>query len=332
MTFQNQIIIYQNDDWRVNIQTIFKDENFWLTQEQIAMLYWKSKSTINEHIKNIYKEWELLESKTLNKFGISEFQQKALFYYNLDMILAVWYRVKSKNWILFRNWATHKLKEYIIKGFVMDDERLKNPDWRPDYFDELLERIRDIRASEKRFYQKVKDLFKLSSDYDNTDKSTQLFFAETQNKILFAITWKTASEIIMDRAKPGDKNMWLTSWKWNVVRKQDIYIAKNYLTEDEIDNLNRFVMVFLETAELRAKNKQDITIEFWRENVDKIIELNDKIVLDNNWTVSNIEMREFVDKIYEQFDDKRKVEEARQEDLIELKEIEDLEKKLKQKE
>jgi hypothetical protein len=169
----------------------------------------------------------------------------------------------------------------MIKGFVMDDERLKSPDGRPDYFDELLDRIRDIRSSEKRFYQKVRDLFSLSSDYDADDKATQMFFAETQNKILYAITGLTAAEIVMHRADPNNANMALTSWKGSVVRKQDIYTAKNYLTADEIDSLNRFVMVFLETAELRAKGRQDITVSFWRGNIDKIIDLNDKKLLNH---------------------------------------------------
>ena len=162
----------------------------------------------------------------------------------------------------------------MIKGFVMDDERLKNPDGRPDYFDELLERIREIRASEKRFYQKIRDLFALSSDYDKTDKATQMFFAETQNKLLYAVTNKTAAEIIINRADVNQPNMALTSWKGGVVRKQDIFIAKNYLNEDEIDTLNRLVVIFLETAELRAKNRHDLTMKFWKENVDKILEFN----------------------------------------------------------
>ena len=174
----------------------------------------------------------------------------------------------------------------------MDDERLKNPDGRPDYFDELLARIRDVRASEKRFYQKVRDLFALSSDYDGSDKSTQMFYAETQNKILFAITGKTAAEIVVSRANASEPNMALTSWKGKVVRKQDIYIAKNYLAEDEIDRLNRFVTVFLETAELRAKYRQDITMAFWKENIDKIILLNDKPILQTKGMVSHPQMEE----------------------------------------
>lgn len=211
----------------------------------------------------------------------------------------------------------------------MDDERLKNPDGRPDYFDELLDRIRDIRASEKRFYQKIRDLFTLSSDYNADDKATQMFFAETQNKILYAITGLTAAEIIVRRADPSKENMALTSWKGSIVRKQDIYTAKNYLTEDEIDSLNRFVMVFLETAELRAKGRQDVTILFWRENIDKIIQLNDKKLLDHTGKVSHKEMEKQVEKIYEKFNDKRKEQEAQLADYEDMKELENLEKRLK---
>ena len=244
------------------------------------------------------------------------------------MILAIGFRVRSKRGIQFRQWANQHLKEFMVKGFVMDDERLKNPDGRPDYFDELLERIRDIRASEKRFYQKVRDLFMLSSDYDATDKATQMFYAQTQNKILYAITGQTASEIVVSRADASKSNMALTSWEGTIVRKGDIYIAKNYLTEDEIDTLNRFVMVFLESAELRAKNRQDITMDFWRENIDKIIAFNDKELLKGNGSISNEQMKKLVGKVYEEFDAKRKRFEAQQADLYDLKELETIEKEL----
>ena len=213
----------------------------------------------------------------------------------------------------------------------MDDERLKNPNGRTDYFDELLERIRDIRASEKRFYQKVRDLFALSSDYDATDKATQMFFADTQNKLLYAITGKTAAEIIVSRASADTPNMSLTSWKGSVVRKQDIYIAKNYLTADEIDTLNRFVVVFLETAELRAKNRQDITMNFWKINVDRIIEFNDKEVLTHKGKVTHLQMEEKVEAIYEVFHKQRKQLEANKADEQDLEELKHLENKIKNK-
>jgi len=213
----------------------------------------------------------------------------------------------------------------------MDDERLKNPDGRPDYFDELLERIRDIRASEKRFYQKLRDLFALSSDYDKTDKATQMFFAETQNKLHYAVTGKTAAEIIVERANANQPNMNLTSWKGSVVRKQDIYIAKNYLTEDEIDTLNRLVVIFLESAELRAKNRMDIKMDFWRDNVDKIIEFQDKKILQNAGSISKIDMEKQVSEIYLEFDKRRKEFDALEADRNDMEELKQIENEIKKK-
>jgi hypothetical protein len=219
----------------------------------------------------------------------------------------------------------------MFKGFVMDDERLKNPDGKPDYFDELIERIRDIRASEKRFYQKVRELFALSRDYDASDKETNLFYAETQNKLLFAITGQTVAEIITSRADATSQNMALTSFKGSRVRKQDIYTSKNYLSEDELDSLNRFVVVFLETAELRAKNRQDITMDFWRENIDRIIEFNDKKLLKGHGSVSKNQMEEMVEKVYEAFDEKRKKYEAIEADNQDLEELQQIEAKVKRR-
>jgi hypothetical protein len=250
-------------------------------------------------------------------------------FYALEMILAIGYRVRSKRGVQFRIWATNNLKEYMIKGFVVDDNRLKNPNGRLDYFDELLEQIRDIRASEKRFYQKIKDLFALSSDYDKTDKSTQMFFAEVQNKLLYAITKQTAAELIVNRADENKPNMALTNWQGSIVRKQDIYIAKNYLSKDEIDTLNRLVVIFLETAELRAKDNQDITITFWRESVDKLLEFNNKEVLQNQGKITKKQMEEHIKKIYNNFDSKRKIRQAQMEDAKELAELQALEKTIK---
>ncbi|MCD6173015.1 MAG: virulence RhuM family protein, partial [Sulfurimonas sp.] len=224
----------------------------------------------------------------------------------------------------FRIWANTNLSEYMVKGFVMDDERLKNPDGRADYFDEFLERIRDIRASEKRFYQKVRELFTLSSDYDKTDKNTQMFFAQTQNKLIYAVTDKTATELILSRANKDEPNMALTSFKGSIVRKQDITIAKNYLNEDEIDTLNRLVVIFLETAELRVKNKQDITMDFWKANVDKMLDFNDKKILQGNGTISHAVMQKKIKEIYAEFDSKRKLEDAKETDLKELEDVKKL--------
>ncbi len=328
---ESKIIIYNTVDGRASVTLLAKDGTVWINQNQLAELFDTSKQNISLHIINILKEGELEKNSVVKEYltTASDGKKYQVTFYSLDMILAIGFRVRSKRGTQFRIWANRNLKEYMVKGFVMDDERLKNPDGRPDYFDELLQRIRDIRASEKRFYQKLRDLFALSSNYDKTDKATQMFFAETQNKLLYAVTGKTAAEIIISRADADKPNMALTSWKSSIVRKQDIYIAKNYLTEDEIDILNRLVVIFLETAELRAKNRQDITTDFWRENVDKILELNDKTILKHKGKITNKQMEELVDKIYDEFDTRRKKYEAELEDKREIEEIEYLEKQLK---
>jgi len=289
---EQNIIIYNTADGKAKVALYAKDGNIWMNQSQLAELFSTSKQNIGQHISNILKEGELEQNSVVKNYFTTAEDGKEynVTFYSLDMILAIGFRVRSMRGTQFRIWANKNLKDYMVKGFVMDDERLKNPDGRPDYFDELLERIRDIRASEKRFYQKVRDLFALSSNYDQTDKATQMFFAETQNKLHFAVTGKTAAEIIVERADASQPNMNLTSWKGSIVRKQDIFIAKNYLTEDEIDTLNRLVVVFLESAELRAKNRMDITMDFWRENVDKILEFQDKKILTNAGAISKTDM------------------------------------------
>ena len=304
----SNIIIYNTQDGKISVSLLAKDGMVWMSQMQIAELFATTKQNISLHIQNIFEDEELDKNAVVKEYltTANDGKNYSVTHYSLEMILAIGFRVRSKRGTQFRQWANKNLKEYMIKGFVIDDERLKNPDGKPDYFDELLERIRDIRASEKRFYQKVRELFTLSSDYDASDKSTQLFFAQTQNKLLFAITGQTAAEIIINRADDNKPNMALTSFKGSKVRKEDIYIAKNYLTSDELDSLNRFVIVFLETAELRAKNKEDITMDFWRENIDKIIEFNDKEVLKNNGTISYEQMKEMVEKVYKTFDNKEK--------------------------
>jgi len=333
MKEEQNIIIYNTQDGKAAVSLYAKDGSVWMNQNQLAELFDTTKQNISLHVINILEEEELTANSVVKDYltTASDSKKYKVTFYSLDMILAIGFRVRSKRGTQFRQWANRNLKEYMIKGFAMDDERLKNPDGRPDYFDELLARIRDIRTSEKRFYQKVRDLFSLSSDYDSSDKTTHLFFAEAQNKILFAITGKTAAEIVTSRANPNEPNMALTSWKGTVVRKQDIFIAKNYLSEDEIDSLNRFVMVFLETAELRAKNRQDITMDFWRDNVDKIIALNDKILLDHKGSISNAQMEKMVEKLYQKFDAKRKIEEAKAADEQDLKELKALEDKIKSK-
>ena len=331
MNKEQNIIIYNTSDGKTSVSLFAKDGNIWMNQNQLAELFDTSKPNISMHISNILKEGEIDIDSVVKDYltTASDGKKYKVTFYSLAMILAIGFRVRSKRGTQFRQWANRNLKEYMIKGFVMDDERLKNPDGRPDYFDELLARIRDIRASEKRFYQKVRELFSLSSDYDSTDKATQMFFAETQNKILYAITGKTAAEIVVDRADENQSNMSLTSWKGAIVRKQDIYIAKNYLTEDEIDSLNRFVVVFLETAELRAKNRQDITIKFWQENINRIIELNDKELLTHKGSISKVQMEKQVNDVYEKFDAKRKITEAQLADKQDFEELKQLEEKIK---
>ncbi len=320
-----EIIIYNTDDGKASVALHAKDGDVWMNQNQLAELFDTSKQNIGQHIKNILEDRELeADSVVKNYFTTaSDGKNYEVTFYSLAMILAIGFRVRSKRGTQFRIWANQNLREYMVKGFVMDDERLKNPDGRPDYFDELLERIREIRASEKRFYQKVRDLLALSSDYDHTDKATQMFFAETQNKLLYAVTNKTAAEIVMSRANSEAPNMGLTSWKGNKVRKQDIIIAKNYLTKDELDTLNRLTVIFLETAELRVKERKDIHLKFWRENVDRILQLNDKSILQNSGSISNTQMEEKVRKIYDEFDLKRKQFEAKKADLEDLKALEE---------
>ncbi len=332
ITEQSQeMIIYNTVDGKAKVALFAKDGNVWMNQSQIAELFDTSKQNIGQHISNIFSENELQEHSVVKNFftTASDGKEYNVAFYSLEMILAIGFRVRSKRGTQFRVWANQNLKEYMIKGFVMDDERLKNPNGRPDYFDELLERIREIRASEKRFYQKVRDLFSLSSDYDKSDKATQMFFAETQNKLLFAVTGKTAAELIISRADANQPNMALTSWEGNIVRKHDIYIAKNYLNQDEIDTLNRLVVIFLESAELRVKSRKDITMNFWRDNVDKILEFNEKPVLSSPGLISHQMMEEKVRLIYDEFDKNRKTQEANQADEEDLKELEVLEKELK---
>lgn len=330
---KQSIIIYNTVDGKASVSLYAKDGNVWMNQNQLAEFFDTSKQNIGQHIGSILEDNELDEDSVVKNYftTATDGKQYNVTFYSLDMILAIGFRVRSKRGTQFRIWANKNLKEYMIKGFIMDSERLKNPDGRPDYFDELLERIRDIRASEKRFYQKVRDLFALSSDYDATDKATQMFFAETQNKLLFAVTGKTAAEIVLSRADAKKPNMNLSSWKGSVVRKQDIYVSKNYLTNDEIDTLNRLVVIFLESAELRAKSRMDIKMNFWRENVDKILEFQDKKVLKNAGLISNAEMEAKVIEIYEKFDKRRKEFDALQADQTDIEELNQLAEKIKTK-
>ncbi len=332
---QQNIIIYNTPDGKSSVSLYAQDGNVWLTQDQLAELFGTSKQNVGQHIKNIFEDKELDENSVVKNYFTTAQDGKNydILHYALPMILAIGFRVRGKRGTQFRQWANRHLHEYMVKGFVMDDERLKNPDGRPNYFDEMLARIRDIRASEKRFYQKVRDLFALSNDYDSSDKATQMFFAETQNKLLFAVTEQVATEIILSRADAGKENMGLTNWKGSIVRKQDIYTAKNYLIEDEVDTLNRLVMIFLETAELRAKRRVDTTMDFWRGNIDQIIESNTFPLLQGRGSIRHTEMKSQVSAEYEQFDARRKAHDAQLADQQDQAEIEQeliqLERKIK---
>lgn len=312
----NQIIIYNTEDGKTKVSLYAQDGTVWLNQNQLAELFATSVPNINMHINNILKDKELDKNSVIQYFLITAADGKNynVAFYRLEMILAIGFRVRSKRGTQFRQWANTQLAELMKKGFVMDDERLKNPDGRPDYFDELLERVRDIRASEKRFYQKVRELFALSSDYDGSDKATQMFFAETQNKLIYAVTQQTAAELVVSRADANAPNMALTSWQGSKVRKQDIFTAKNYLSADEIDSLNRLVVIFLESAELRVKNRQDLTLDYWRNNVDALLTFNDKPLLKTAGKITHKQMEEKVRSIYDEFSQKRKQAEALQAD------------------
>ena len=330
---QHDIIIYSSPDGKTNVSLMTRDGNVWLNQSQISDLFGTSVPNICYHIANILKDKELDASSVIKDYLIiaSDGKKYNVICYSLEMILAIGYRVRTIRGVQFRQWATRHLSEYLIKGFTMDDERLKNPDGRPDYFDELLQRIRDIRSSEKRFYQKLRDLFKLSSDYETKEKATQMFFAETQNKLLYAVTHNTAAEIVSARADASKPNMGLTSWKGSIVRKADIVVAKNYLVEDEIDKLNRLVMLFLESAELRVKDRKCLTLDFWRGNVDSLLSFQGYDVLKGNGSISNSDMEKYVRMVYDKFNSKRKLIEAEEADAEDLKWLEDLQNKIKNK-
>ena len=330
MDEQQNIIIYRTADGRASVALYAKDGKIWLNQQQMAELFATSKPNISMHIANILKEKELTEVSVVKNFLTTAADGKNynVVFYSLEMIIAVGYRVRGVRGTQFRQWATEHLTEYLVKGFTMDDERLKNPDGRPDYFDELLLRIRDIRASEKRFYQKIRDLFALRSDYDKSDKATQMFFAETQNKLLYAVTHQTAAELIVSRADATQPNMGLTTWKGSIVRKGDVIIAKNYLQTEEIDSLNRLVDIFLTSAEERVKGRRDLTLDYWRKNVDNLLTFQEKDILQGAGSITNYEAEETAKQVYNVFNTKRKQVEAQAADADDLKMLEDLERRI----
>lgn len=322
----SEMILYRTDDGRTEIQLRIEGNTVWLTQLEIAELFATTKQNVSLHIQNVLKESELREDSVVKESLTTAADGKnyRTKRYRLEMILAVGYRVKSPRGTQFRQWATANLSEYLVKGFVMNDERLKNPGgW--DYFDELLARIREIRASEKRFYQKVRDLFALSSDYRTDDRDAPVFFAEVQNKLLYAVTRKTAAEIVVERADPGAPNMALTSWKGGRVRKGDVVVAKNYLSAEEVDTLNRLVVIFLEQAELRVRERKDLTLDYWRANVDRLLQFNERPVLNHAGRVSHEEMKAIAHDRYETFDASRRAAEALAADAEDIQALEQIE-------
>jgi len=284
-----QILLYQSEDGRIKLDVELQQETVWLNQEQMAILFGKAKSTINEHIQNIYNEGELLESQSMQKFGNSEFQQKAPNYYNLDVIISVGYRVKSKQGTQFRIWATNRLKEYIIKGFALNDDRFKAGK-SMNYFDELQERIREIRLSERFFYQKIKDIYKTSIDYDAKDEKTIEFFQIVQNKFLWAISKQTAAELVYERSDGNLPFMGMKSCDKRIeklITKKDSEIGKNYLDEDEIKLLGLLVEQYLAFAETMANQRIAMYMKDWIERLDAILQLNGREILKHAGKISH---------------------------------------------
>jgi len=317
----SEIILYQTEDGQTRIEVRLEDESVWLTQIMMADLFQTSVPNINIHIRNILEEGELLAEATIKEYLIVRSEgprqvTRPVKFYNLDMILAVGYRVRSHRGVQFRRWATERLREYLVKGFTMDDERLKEGRiLGTDYFDELLERIRDIRVSEKRFYQKIRDLYALSIDYDVKAEETLEFFGIVQNKLHWAIAGKTAAEIIKEHADAGKPNMGLTSWKGTKVRRTDVTVAKNFLTADEISELNRIVVMYLDYAEDQARRWRPLYMRDWRARLDAFLKFNEREILEHAGKVSMEVAQALALDEYEKFNQRRLAEEAGREAL-----------------
>ena len=305
----HEIIFYRDGNNEVKIEVLLKDENLWLTQAKLAELFGVQKSAISKHLKNIFDEGELIENSVVSILETTAADGKnyKTNFYNLDAIIAVGYRVNSKKATMFRIWANKILKEYIIKGYVMNDERLKQPEYYfgKDYFEEQLERIRDIRSSERRFYQKITDIYsKCSADYDVNSQTTKDFFATVQNKLHFAVSHQTAAEIVYSRADHSKENMGLTTWKnapKGDIRKQDVSIAKNYLNEEELKNLNEIVTMFLDYAERQARRSQVMYMKDWAEKLDAFLQFNDEDILHNNGKVTHEIAKAFAESEFEKY-------------------------------
>lgn len=285
---QNTFILFKTEDEKISVDVRFEDETVWLTQEQMALLFGKAKSTINEHIQNVFNEGELNEAWSTKKFGNSEFQQKAPKYYNLDVIISVGYRVKSQRGTQFRIWATQRLNEYIRKGFTMDDERLKNLGG-GGYWKELLQRIRDIRVSEKVFYRQLLDIYATSIDYDPKADVSVEFFRKVQNKIHYAVHGQTAAEVIYNRADAEKEFMGLMTFPGNRPYQKDVVVAKNYLDEKELRSLGQIVSGYLDFAERQAEREQAMTMNDWAKHLDNILTMSGEKLLEGAGTVTHEE-------------------------------------------
>ncbi len=311
----NNFLLYKNDNDEIKVDVLLQDETLWLTIKQMAELFGIDKSGISRHIKNIFATGELQEEMVVAKIATTtqhgaiagKTQTKPVMYFNLDMIISVGYRVNSIRGTQFRIWATQQLKELIIKGFVLDNDKLKNPDnpFGKDYFDELLEQIRDIRSSEQRFYRKISDIYALAVDYNPSAEETKTFFKTVQNKLIFAATGNTAAEVIANRSDASKKNMGLTSWKGDKVRKQDVTISKNYLNHDELEILNRIVTMYLDYAEMQAKQQKQMFMKDWREKLDAFLQFNGQEILQNAGQVSKAIADKLAREQYELFNHAR---------------------------
>lgn len=303
---RGEILLYSYEGSKTYIDVYFQDETFWLTQAGMAELFDSSKSNISEHLSHIFEEDELDKSQVMRKFGISEFSTKPTNFYNLDAIIAVGYRVNSKKATRFRQWATGTLREYIQKGFVLNDELMKNGRaFGRDYFDELLERIREIRASERRAYQKIADVFEQCSyDYDKNSETTRAFYSFVQNKLHVAVTGKTAAELIAERATLDSLTMGLTTWKSapdGKILKSDALVAKNYLNERELSRLNRLVNMFIDYAELMAEDEQLMSMQDWLNETDRFLQNNRQRVLEGKGSISHEDAVKKVGEVYAEF-------------------------------
>jgi len=320
----SNFVLYQTDDGQTRIEVRLQDESVWLAQATLTELFQTSKQNISLHLKNIFAEGELAEDRVVKEYltTAADGKQYRTKHYNLEAIIAIGYRVKSHRGTQFRRWATERLNEYLVKGFTMDDARLKQvANIGSDYFDEMLERIRDIRSSEKRFYQKIRDIYKLAVDYDPQAEATLEFFKIVQNKLHFAISGKTAAELIADRADAGQPNMGLTAWKGAKVRKGDVTVAKNYLNNEEMDGLNRIVGMYLDYAEDQAKRHRQVFMRDWRTKLDAFLQFNERDILTNAGTVSKAVADQLALEQYEKFNQHRLTMEAEQETLLDDAEL-----------